>query len=240
MTAFVLLHGGGMGGWVWRYVARPLRAAGHDVFTPTFTGFGERHHLLSRRIDDAVHVADIVNMMACEEVRDAVLVAHSYGGAIAPGVCAAAPERISRLVMVDAIVLEQRESVAEALGFLSPEQADGLRAMHARDEGPIGAGVPEQVRRMAEIEPQRMSPERDRWTFEHLTDMPLSANLAKVRVGAESVAVPVDYLTVPLTMMQKMHARAAALGWTVHDLGGDRDHMVHVGDPEIVLSHLTA
>jgi len=240
MAAFVLLHGGGMGGWTWKYVRELLEAKGHKVYTPTFTGFGERHHLISRRIDDAVHVADVVNMMACEEVHDAVLVAHSYGGAIAPGVCAALPDRISRLVMVDAIVLEAGESVAEALGFLPPEQAEEIRAMHARDEGPIGAGVPDQVRRMAEVEPQRMSPDRDRWVFEHLTDMPLSANLAKVRVGAEFVRAPVDYLSVPLTMMQKMHRRAAALGWTVHELGGDRDHMVHVGDPEIVVRHLTA
>mgnify|MGYP005997421951 FL=1 len=42
MTTFVLLHGGGMGGWTWKYVREILEARGHKVYTPTFTGFGER------------------------------------------------------------------------------------------------------------------------------------------------------------------------------------------------------
>lgn len=240
MTTYVMMHGGGMGGWVWRYVAEPLRRAGHTVLTPTFTGFGDRHHLISRGIGDATHVADVANMIACEEAADVTLVAHSYGGVIAPGVFATMPDRIARVVMIDAIVLQAGESVVETMGYMTAAQAAELRALHARDEGPIGAGLPGQVRAMAEAEPQRMSPERDAWFFRHLTDMPLSANLAQVAVGAEAIRVPVDYLTVPHTMMQPMHARAAALGWRVHALGGDRDHMVHVGDPDIVLAHLIA
>src|SRR3546814_8052964 len=85
---------------------------------------------------------------------------------------------------MDARVPRAGESVVEALGFMSPEQAAGIRALHARGEGPVGAGVPEQVRRMAEIEPQRMSPERDKWMFEHMTDMPPSANIFPIPLGA--------------------------------------------------------
>lgn len=240
MTNYVMMHGGGMGGWVWRFVAEPLRRAGHLVLTPTFTGFGDRHHLISRQINDATHVADVANLISCEDASDVTLVAHSYGGVIVPGVCAALPDRIARVVMIDAIVLRQGEAVVEALGYMTPAQAAELRALHKRNEGPAAAGLPDQVRAMAAIEPQKMSPERDAWFFRHLTDMPLSANLAKVSVGAEAIRAPVDYLTVPHTMMQPMHARAAALGWRVHALGGDRDHMVHVGDPESVLSHLVA
>src|SRR3546814_15924114 len=87
---------------------------------------------------------------------------------------------------------------------------------------------------MAEIEPLRMSPERDKWMFEHMTDMPLSANICPIPLGADSIRRAVDYLAVPFTMMTPMHARAEALGWNVHQLGGARDHMVHLGDPESV------
>jgi pimeloyl-ACP methyl ester carboxylesterase len=229
-----------MGGWVWKFVAGPLREAGYRVYTPTFTGFGERHHLISRQVTNATHVADVVNMMDCEEVDGAVLVAHSYAGIVAPGVVKALPGRIARVVYVDAIVLRAGECVVEAMGFMTKDQADELRRAHAAGEGPIGAGVPAQVRAMADIEPQRMSQERDRWVFKHLTDMPLSANLDRVPYGAEAIDIPADYLAVPYTMMQPMHARAAALGWRVHQLGGERDHMVHVGDPESVLAHLVA
>src|SRR3546814_398800 len=159
MTTYVLVHGGGMGGWVWKYVAAPLRAEGHIVHTPTLTGFGERHHLISRDITTATHVADVVNLTRFEDVENAVLVVHSYAGTIAPGILAEAGDRISHVVYIDAIVPRAGESVVEALGFMSPEQAAGIRALHARGEGPVGAGVPEQVRRMAEIEPQRMRSE---------------------------------------------------------------------------------
>ena len=44
MASFVLVHGGGHGGWCWSRVAPLLRAAGHEVYTPTLTGLGERSH----------------------------------------------------------------------------------------------------------------------------------------------------------------------------------------------------
>jgi pimeloyl-ACP methyl ester carboxylesterase len=238
MTRFLLLHGGGMGGWVWRYIAGPLRAAGHDVHTPTFTGFGERAHLTGRNITCATHVADVMGIIEHEELTDVVLVAHSYAGSVAPGIVAAAGERIARVIYIDAIVPRDGESVVEAMGYMTSAQARETAAMLSRGEGPVGAGVPAQVRAMANAGPQRMSPERDAWVFRHLTDMPLSCNVNPVVAGADSIDVPVTYLAAPLTMMQSMHKRAAALGWTVHQLGGDRDHMVHVGDPESVLPYL--
>ena len=45
MAPYVFVPGGGWGGFVWHLVASLLRAAGHEVFTPTLTGLGERVHL---------------------------------------------------------------------------------------------------------------------------------------------------------------------------------------------------
>ena len=50
MATFLLMHGGGMGGWTWKFVREILEAKGHKVFTPTFTGFGERSHLIGRDV----------------------------------------------------------------------------------------------------------------------------------------------------------------------------------------------
>ncbi len=66
MTAFVLVHGAFHGGWCWRHVAARLRAVGHEVFTPTLTGLGERHHLASRETDLETHVQDIVGVIDWE------------------------------------------------------------------------------------------------------------------------------------------------------------------------------
>ena len=93
---FVLVHGGRHGGWCWRPVARRLRAAGHEVFTPALTGLGDRAHLLNREVGLATHVEDLVATFEYEDIRDAVLVARSYGGMPVTG----ALERIGDRVRV--------------------------------------------------------------------------------------------------------------------------------------------
>ncbi len=77
MATFVLVHGAWHGGWCWRDVRTALRARGHEVFTPTLTGLGERSHLLSPDIDMDTHIADVANVIVWEELDDVVLVGHS-------------------------------------------------------------------------------------------------------------------------------------------------------------------
>jgi pimeloyl-ACP methyl ester carboxylesterase len=63
-----------------------LRQAGHEVYTPTLTGLGERAHLMNRTIDLDTHVPDVVGVIRCEELSDVVLCGHSYGGMVISGV----------------------------------------------------------------------------------------------------------------------------------------------------------
>jgi pimeloyl-ACP methyl ester carboxylesterase len=230
MTTFVLLHGGGMGGWSWKFVRPLLRDAGHEVFAPTFTGFGERIHLISRDITHDVHVQDVVNLLHYEDVRDAVIVAHSYSGTVAPGVVAAAGDRIRALVYVDAIVAHAGETVVAAMNYMPPDQAAGLDATLARGEGPIGSGVAEMQRAEAKNHPHLMDPAREAWLLDHLSDMPLRCTVSPIAVGAEFIRKPVHYIAARHTIMTPMHARARALGWTMHDHPGD--HAMLVGDPD--------
>jgi pimeloyl-ACP methyl ester carboxylesterase len=102
MANFVLVHGGGHGGWCYDKVARLLRGAGHDVYTPTLTGLGERKHLLSVDTDLSTHITDIVNTLVYEDLRDVILVGHSYGGMVITGVADRASDRIRELVYLDA------------------------------------------------------------------------------------------------------------------------------------------
>ena len=80
---FVLVHGIWHGGWCWSRLAGILRARGHTVSTPTLTGLGERSHLLSRGITLTTFVTDIVNHLDWDDLRDVILVGHSFGGAVA-------------------------------------------------------------------------------------------------------------------------------------------------------------
>jgi pimeloyl-ACP methyl ester carboxylesterase len=123
---FVLVHGGRHGGWCWRRVAAPLRQAGHDVYTPTLTGLGERAHLLSPQIGLATHIADVVGVFEYEDIDDAVLVAHSYGGVVACGAMEEVADRVRSLVLVDAHMPASGQSVFDLIG---PERAAAMRQM---------------------------------------------------------------------------------------------------------------
>ncbi len=230
MTTFVLMHGGGMGGWTWKFTRELLEAKGHKVYTPTFTGFGEREHLIGRDVGNATNVTDIVNVLKYEDITDAILVAHSYAGTVAPGVLAEAGDRISKVVYIDAIIAHAGERIASLLGFATEEQLAGLDAMLDAGEGPVGSGVHLQQREMAKEHPMMMSAERQQWLLDRLSDQPMRVTSCVIPVGAEAIKHPVDYIAAAHTIMTPMHERARALGWTMHAHPGD--HCPQVGDPE--------
>ena len=82
MAISILGHGAWQGGWCCKRVARLLRQSGHDVFTPTMTGLGERAHRLDPRIDLDTHVQDILAVIRCQELSDLVLCGHRDGGMV--------------------------------------------------------------------------------------------------------------------------------------------------------------
>ena len=115
MATYVLVHGAWHGGWCWQRVTPLLRAAGHEVLTPTLTGLGERSHLANSAIDLNTHIQDVVNVLEYEDLRKVILVGHSYGGMVITGVSERVPERLTHLVYLDAFVPRDGQSL---LGFV--------------------------------------------------------------------------------------------------------------------------
>jgi len=113
MATYVLVHGAWSGGYTWQGIARSLRRAGHEVYTPTLTGLGERAHLLRPDINLDTHIADVTNLIRFEGLSDIVLVGHSYAGAVITGVADAMPEKIATLVYLDAFVPLNGQSIAD-------------------------------------------------------------------------------------------------------------------------------
>jgi len=124
MATFVLVHGAWHGGWCYRRVAARLRAAGHEVYTPTLTGLGERSHLMSRAINLETHVQDIIGVIRWAELDDIVLCGHSYGGMVISGVADKVPEKIGSLVYLDAFVPANGQSL---MGMVTPETQAAFR-----------------------------------------------------------------------------------------------------------------
>jgi pimeloyl-ACP methyl ester carboxylesterase len=112
---YLLVHGAWHGGWCWSKVALILRGRGHTVLTPTQTGLGERSHLLSKSIDLDVFVTDIANVVRYENLNDVVLVGHSFGGNSISGVADIMRDRLRQLIYLDAVILENGQSVFSQL-----------------------------------------------------------------------------------------------------------------------------
>ena len=125
-SPFVLVHPAWHGGWCWKKLVPFLRKAGHDVFTPTLTGLGERSHLLGRDIGLDTHVKDVVNMLVNEDLSGVVLVGHSSSGAVITGTTGSVPERLAHLVYLDAFVPQHGQSVIE---LLTPERRQALEQL---------------------------------------------------------------------------------------------------------------
>jgi pimeloyl-ACP methyl ester carboxylesterase len=116
MTTFVLVHGAWGGSYGFRYLRRPLRDAGHEVFTPSLTGIGERVHLSSPQVNLTTHVTDVVNTILYEDLTDIVLLGYSYGGMVVTGALEHVADRVTHLVYLDAFKPADGESLADLSG----------------------------------------------------------------------------------------------------------------------------
>jgi pimeloyl-ACP methyl ester carboxylesterase len=177
MAKFVLVHGAFQGGWVYARIARMLREAGHEVYTPTLTGLGERSHLADRAINLDTHIQDIVNVFKYEDITDAILCGHSYGGMVITGVADKISHRIRTLIYIDAYAPAKNQSLVTitgsetALAFL--DQASGNGGMIP----PIPAAA------------FNVNKADAAWVDSMSVSQPLATFVQAVRTGVESVAV---------------------------------------------------
>jgi pimeloyl-ACP methyl ester carboxylesterase len=102
LATYVLVPGGGHGGWCYQRVAKLIRAQGHRVYTPTLTGVGERFHLLGPEVDLDLHIEEIAKLLWYEDLHEVILVGHGYGGMVITGVADRAPKRVGHLLYLDA------------------------------------------------------------------------------------------------------------------------------------------
>jgi pimeloyl-ACP methyl ester carboxylesterase len=116
MTAYVLVHGAWSGAHGFRHVRGPLHAAGHEVYTPSLTGTGERAHLASPQVGLGTHVTDVVNAVLYEDLTGIVLLGFSYGGCVITGALRHLAPRVAHLVYLDAFVPGHGDSVDTLTG----------------------------------------------------------------------------------------------------------------------------
>lgn len=221
--AFVLVHGAWHGGWCWRRVAPLLRSAGHEVFTPTLTGLGERAHLYRPDINLDTHIQDVVMLLEMEDLRDVVLVGHSYAGMVITGAADRAPARIRRLVYLDAFLPENGKAVVD---YLSPE-----RAAHQREQGEkTGKLSPMPLAALGVTKPEDVA-----WVSRHLVEHPYRTMAQPLALANEAATQPlkkayVNCFSATGTFDQFVAKVRSDSSWQFFELKTGHDAMVI--DPE--------
>jgi pimeloyl-ACP methyl ester carboxylesterase len=178
---FLVCHGAWSAGWAWKKMHPLMQAAGHRLITPTYTGLGERVHLANPSIDLETHIQDVLNVIKYEDLRDFVLLGHSYGGMVATGVADRARDRISQLIYLDAFVPMEGQSL---LDLYEPAQARIRELTRSGD----GWRVPPNPT------PADTSPADVEWITARRVDMPIKCLETKLRLQHGELTLPRSYI----------------------------------------------
>jgi pimeloyl-ACP methyl ester carboxylesterase len=219
VATFVLVHGAWHGGWCWQRVAPRLRAAGHDVLTPTLTGLGDRSHLLSPLVGLSTHVEDLVGTLTYSGRDDVVLVGHSYAGQVITGAASVRPDGIRKLVYLDAFVADDGDRAIDLL----PANV----AVHYREsvaERGFGWLIPPRPLDVLGVE----DPDDVAWLESMFVPHPWRTYTDPVTVTPAGSAVPAAFVecTDWLRVFEPFAKVAASRGWPVHELSSGHEAMV--------------
>ena len=233
MATYVLVHGGGHGGWCYQKVTPLLRAAGHVVYTPTMTGVGERSHLVGTDVDLDLHIRDITAVLHYEDLRDVVLVGHSYGGMVITGVADRAPDRVGRLVYLDAANPVNGQSLVDVAGPIIEAVRPGGRIVDGVEL--VLLPSPDAGRLYGVSDADDLA-----WMAERLTGHPWQCFEQKLELRSEAAlwAIPQYHIVCTSTLATRDadlmgEARADGRLWDI-----DAGHDLMITEPEAVADAL--
>ena len=223
----LVCHGAWSAGWAWKKMHPLMRAAGHRLVTPSYTGLGERVHLANPSIDLDTHIEDILNVIKYEDLRDIVLIGHSYGGMVATGVADRARDRVAQLIYIDAFVPEDGQSL------LDLNESDRQRMQELVKDG--GWRVP----------PRPISPDTEEadieWLNARRVDMPVKCFDTRLKLRGGKLTLPRSYIyatriTPADTFGQFAKRTKNEAGWRYYEI--DASHSPNVTAPEALMALL--
>jgi pimeloyl-ACP methyl ester carboxylesterase len=230
MATVVLAHGAWSAAWAWKKMRPLFRAAGHEFFSPTYTGLGERAHLARPEIDLSTHVQDVLAVLELEELKDVTLLGHSYGGMVATGVADKAAARIARVVYIDAFAPKDGQSLFDLLG---PKGEAHMRAGAAKD----GDGWKLPLNPM----PPDTAPEDSAWAVPKRRPQPIKTFAEKIKLSSSKFP-PRHYIYAkkngPGDVFRQFGDRAKSeTGWKYYEI--DASHNPHITCPDVLMALLT-
>jgi len=230
MADFVLVHGAWHGAWCWKKILPALWSAGHRAFPVTLTGTGERAHQLSRDITLRTHADDVAAVIESQELQQAIVVGHSYGGMVITAVADRMQERIAHLVYLDAVVPLPGESWSST----HSAQTQAQRRQGIAETGSIPPADPAMF---------GLTGEDAQWVARRQTPQPGGVYDDPLHFDAARVAaLPRTFIdctapALPTIAVMRERVRQQS-GWQVHEIPTGHDAMISA--PEELLRHLLA
>ena len=223
MSTFVVCHGAWSAGWAWKKMRPLMRARGHELFTPTYTGIGERAHLAHPDIDLDTHIADILGVLDYEDLMGVTLIGHSYGGMVATGVADRARGRIAKLIYLDAFAPEDGDSLMD----LIPPEARAQRQARTPD----GWRIPPTPM------PADTAPDDVEWCKPRRVPQPAKTFEQKLTLQNGPLTLPRHYIyctrITPGDRFRRFLERARRESWGVDEI--DSSHNPHITCPDALM-----
>jgi pimeloyl-ACP methyl ester carboxylesterase len=228
MATILLAHGAWSAAWAWKKMRPLMASSGHAFFAPTYTGLGERSHLATPAVDLDTHIEDLLHVLFYEDLRDVVLIGHSYGGIVATGVADRARDRISQLIYLDAFVPENGQSLTD---LVPAEQNERTRAAVAKGDG---------WRVPPNPTPGDTAPEDREWISERRVPQPLKCFEQPLVFAHGDLRLPRSYIratATPHSPFAPFGERAQREpGWRYYEIGAT--HSPHVTAPDELMALL--
>jgi len=219
---FLVCHGAWSAGWAWKKMHPLMQAAGHRLVTPTYTGLGERAHLAHPAIDLDAHIEDMLNVIKYEDLRDIVLVGHSYGGMVATGVADRARDKVRQLIYLDAFVPKEGQSLFDLYEVDRPRMQELLKS---------GEGW--------RLPPNPTPPDPDaEWLSTRRVNMPIKCFEAKLKLQGGPLTLPRSYIyatriTPGDTFGPFAQQAKSDPAWNYHEI--DASHSPNVTAPDALM-----
>jgi pimeloyl-ACP methyl ester carboxylesterase len=115
-STYVIVHGAWGGAWQFKKTANELEKLGNTVYRANLTGLGDRAHLADTSINLKMHIQDVISSVNYENLTDIILIGHSYGGMVITGVADSIPDRIQKVIYLDAFLPENGNSATDEMG----------------------------------------------------------------------------------------------------------------------------
>jgi len=230
-ATFLLMAGTWCGSWCWEPVAERLRAEGHHVISPSFSGLADRAHLLSPQLTLEDHIMDIINSIKYHDVNDVILAGHSYAGF--PIICALdrlSRESVRHVFYIDGLLPEHGESGAS---MMLPEEAKKFFQGSLKHNG-LAIPVPHIAR-------GKFPAERLEWFQRLMTPHPVrtyqdhACLLNEQGNGFPTTFVACSHTRMPVLLKSRRRAQMHS-HWNIVPL--DSAHNAHVLHPDIIADML--